>query len=43
MPMVLSTLNLDQGAAKVYKLDLWAVDEYHVERKLLIYGPDYFR
>ncbi|PBK68595.1 hypothetical protein ARMSODRAFT_958257 [Armillaria solidipes] len=36
MPMVLSTLNLDQGAAKVYKLDLWAVDEYHVE----LYEPD---
>ncbi|KAG7441328.1 uncharacterized protein BT62DRAFT_937246 [Guyanagaster necrorhizus] len=36
MPMVLSTLNLDQGAAKVYKLDLWAVDEYHIE----LYEPD---
>ncbi|KAK0191944.1 hypothetical protein F5146DRAFT_1102178 [Armillaria mellea] len=36
MPMVLGTLNLDQGAAKVYKLDLWAVDEYHVE----LYEPD---
>lgn len=36
MPMVLSSLNLDQGAAKVYKLDLWAIDEYHVE----LYEPD---
>ncbi|KAK0452099.1 uncharacterized protein EV420DRAFT_1273820 [Desarmillaria tabescens] len=36
MPMVLGTLNLDQGANKVYKLDLWAVDEYHVE----LYEPD---
>jgi hypothetical protein len=31
MPNVLHFLQLDQGPLKVYKLDIWAVDEFHVE------------
>ncbi|KAF5380135.1 hypothetical protein D9615_006188 [Tricholomella constricta] len=31
IPTILSILRLDQGPLKVFKLDLWAVDEYHIE------------
>ena len=28
-----SILQLNRGLVKAFKLDIWAVDEYHVERK----------
>ncbi|PFH48098.1 hypothetical protein AMATHDRAFT_66268, partial [Amanita thiersii Skay4041] len=31
MPSMLTLLLLDQGIAKAFKLDMWAVDEYHIE------------
>ncbi|KAJ7584094.1 hypothetical protein C8J56DRAFT_1005201 [Mycena floridula] len=31
MPNILMLLSLDQGTAKAFKLDVWAVDEYHVQ------------
>ena len=33
MPNILSILQLNRGPAKTFKLDIWAVDEYYVERK----------
>lgn len=31
IPTLLHLLRLDQGPLKVFKLDLWAVDEFHIE------------
>ncbi|KAG6811117.1 hypothetical protein H0H92_008917 [Tricholoma furcatifolium] len=31
IPTILSILRLDQGPQKAFKLDIWAVDEFHVE------------
>ncbi|KAJ3861751.1 hypothetical protein EV359DRAFT_46545 [Lentinula novae-zelandiae] len=31
VPSVLSLLNLGRGIVKAYKLDIWAVDEFHVQ------------
>ncbi len=33
MPNILSILQLNRGPAKAFKLDIWAVDEFYVERK----------
>ena len=33
MPNILSILQLNRGLVKAFKLDIWAVDEYYVERK----------
>ncbi|KIY44620.1 hypothetical protein FISHEDRAFT_51052, partial [Fistulina hepatica ATCC 64428] len=34
MPNLVHLLRLDQGIAKSFKLDIWAVDEYYVQREL---------
>jgi hypothetical protein len=36
MPNVLHFLELDQGPLKVFKLDIWAVDEFHVECEFVL-------
>lgn len=33
MPNILSILQLNKGLVKAFKLDIWTVDEYYVERK----------
>lgn len=32
MPILLTILGIDEGPSKAFKLDLWAIDEFYVER-----------
>lgn len=34
LPAFLRLLRLDEGLIKAFKLDIWAIDEYYIEREL---------